>query len=116
MGWILLAILPQPVVIVDTVDRLELNHFYDDNGGLVLKQYIGWERDGRCRFWTMDKQLPLRKDVTGMWILLFDDGFILREIRSPSYSESHTQYDPELLDRELLPKEARRPLSRMFKR
>ena len=116
MWAFLLAILPQPWVATDEVFQLERNHFHDCQGQLVFIQLIGRERDYHVRFWILEKENRVQKDVTSGYILRFDDNGILREIRSPNYYETFTQEDPELLDRDLLPKEQRRPLSRMLNR
>src|SRR5687767_2601853 len=114
MWAFLLAILPQPQVAVDTVACLERNHFYDNEARLIFIQIIGWERDHHVRFWVLEKEHRIQKDFTGGYVLRFDDAGIMREIRSPNYNETWTQEDPELLDRDLLPKADRRPLSRML--
>lgn len=110
MGWILLAILPQPVVAADQVWSLERNHFFDENGGLVFVQIIGREPDWRVRFWILEKENRVQKEFPSGYVLRFDDNGLIREIRASHFYETWTQYDPELLDRELLPKEKRRHL------
>ncbi len=42
--------------------------------------------------------------------MIWNDGEILRHIRAASFRETWTQHDPELLEREYLPKEERREL------
>lgn len=112
-AYLLLAIVPQDFVARDSVERLEQNHFYDDNGQLVFTQLIGWERNKRCRFWKMDKDLsitPTKDWRQGGYVVRWVDGEVIREVRAISAGESWTQYDVELADREHLPQDQRHPL------
>lgn len=112
-AYLLLAVIPQDFVARDSVERLELNHFYDDNGQLVFTQLIGWERNKRCRFWKMDKTqslIPLPDRQHGGYCVTWIDGDLVRQVRAVSCGESWTQWDVELADREHLPQDQRRPL------
>ena len=118
----LLAIVPQESVVVESVDVIEVNHLYDGCGDLVFTQVIFWDFDWRlCRLqvcaWRMvkhDSQLPRfqRRIDHGLEdaFTLWKDGEVVREVRAKAVRETWTQYDPELLERELLPPEARRGL------
>lgn len=44
--------------------------------------------------------------------LLWTDQGVLREVRARSYRVTHTQFDPELVDRKVWPSKHRRELSR----
>jgi hypothetical protein len=55
-------------------------------------------------------QLPQRNWTDGAYTAIWIDGEVLREVRAGSMRESWTQYDPELIEREFLPKEKRREL------
>lgn len=115
---LLLAIVPYDPVIRDSAPAAEKNHFYDDNGNLVFTQLIvyDWPDAEYVWFWAMwndgDRRPKVHatRDFEGGWRIRFDDGQNLREIWTSSFIETHTQYDKELLNRELLPKEQRRPL------
>lgn len=115
-AWLLLAIIPHDWVVTDNVDVLEINVFYDQCGKVVFRQLIAWDFDGvelRVRAWRMAKTPSFdprwdweRNDAFSIWN---EDG-IIREVRAKAMRESHTQIDPELDDRDYLPKERRREL------
>lgn len=46
----------------------------------------------------------------GCWVTAWLDGEVFRVVTSQSVRESHTQFDPEIAEREYLPKERRREL------
>lgn len=46
------------------------------------------------------------------WVLFWDDGKVIREVRTKSFYETWDQSDRELAERERLPKEMRKELSR----
>jgi hypothetical protein len=109
---------PHEAVSRDRVDLVEVNHFYDDLGRHVFDQIIfyDWSPE-HCRHlvraWRMVKkpnQFPQRNWTDGSYTALWNDGEILREVRAATMRESWTQYDPELIEREILPKEKRREL------
>ena len=112
------AISPREDVATERVDLIEVNHFYDDQGRLVFDQllFYDWSHDdGRyqLRAWRMVKntaQLPQRNWQSGGYAATWQDGDVLRKISAPTIRESWTQYDPELTEREFLPKERRREL------
>lgn len=133
---LLLGIVPHEAVISERCDVIELNHFYDDCGKHVLDQVIFWDwYPGDCRFhvrdWRMVKQLVSRPEpgvmphYTGMnwrfrkdldrdcWVAYGRDGKETREVRSGVMRESWEQYDPELAEREIIPKERRRGLKKL---
>jgi hypothetical protein len=121
VGVCLLAwgISPQEDIAVETVDLIEVNHFYDDQGRLVFDQCIFYDwssPDGRymVRAWRLVKnpsQLPQRDWMHGGHTAIWQDGEVLRKVRAGSMRETFTQYDPELVEREYLPKELRRDLT-----
>lgn len=114
----LLAVVPQDSVTRETVDLVELNHFYDENGRLVFDQVIFYDwspKDARynVRAWRLVKdtsQVPQRDWRDGCYSALWHDGEQLRKVQSQSIRETWTQYDPELMEREYLPKERRKEL------
>lgn len=118
LAAILLAFLPLQDVARETVDLIEVNHYFDEQGRLVFDQAIFWDwsaADARyvVRAWRLIKnpaQIPARDWSTGGYSAIWQDGEVLRQVRSRSIRESWTQYDPELVEREYLPKERRKEL------
>jgi hypothetical protein len=55
-------------------------------------------------------QLPQRDFRDGGYSSVWHDGDLLRDVHAESMRESWTQYDPELIEREFLPKERRKEL------
>ena len=111
------------LVIRDHVDLIELNHFYDENGRLVFDQFIFWNFDYKNSeyvivAWRLRKNPKwhcLRDYRTNRYTTTFSDfknRDVMRTITSYCYRESWTQYDPELVNREVLPQEQRRGLSK----
>ena len=138
-----LTIVPRDDTVRESCDLIELNHFYDENGRLVFDQVIfyDWSQsDARynVRAWRLVKsphQLPERRhdgwhvaawhdgfDYSGAdiwnhkdgWFVHWQDGDAMRQVCSPSFRETWLQYDPELVERELLPKEQRRELRKPY--
>jgi hypothetical protein len=112
-----LAILPQPgAPLPDRFDLVEVNHFYDGQGKRVFDQAVWYEWDGRrhqVQAWRLlkcDQMRPRRDFDRGGWLSLWHDGDVFREVRAASFRESWTQYDPELVERDYLPKDRRRDL------
>lgn len=115
---LLLAILPRDTTVRESVDLIELNHFYDEHGRLVFDQVIFYDWSAgedryNVRAWRLIKnhsQIPLRDWRHGGYEARWHDGEQLRQIRSKLIRETWTQYDPELVEREYLPKERRKEL------
>ena len=113
-----LGINPTEDVARERVDLMEVNHFYDEQGRLVFDQVIfyDWSPDHSrymVRAWRLVKnpsQLPERDWRDGGYLAVWQDGEILRRVQAQSMRESWTQYDPELAEREYLPKEKRKEL------
>lgn len=116
--------LPAPVELVrDEVDLIEVNHFFDEQGRLVFDQVIFYEwSQGDARYmvraWRLVKspqQLPQKDWRTGNYVAYWRDdgqgGNVLRRVESSAIRETWLQYDPELAEREILPKERRRELT-----
>jgi hypothetical protein len=58
-----------------------------------------------------DGALPVERDhVYGGWLLRWNDAGSMREVWARSYDETFTQYDVEVVDRELLPADKRRKM------
>jgi hypothetical protein len=115
---VVLGIHPQEDVARESVDLIEINHFYDEHGRLVFDQVIFYDwspRDSRymVRAWRLVKnpsQLPQRDWRDGGYTAVWQDGEVLRDVHATAMRETWTQYDPELVEREYLPKEKRREL------
>jgi hypothetical protein len=109
---------PVDDVARDTVDLIEANHFYDDAGVLVFSQRIFRDWDARAnrfqvRAWRLLKftgQWPTRNWLTGRYEIIWHDGEITRRVEARAYRETWTQHDPEMRERDYLPKEQRRRL------
>ena len=120
LGALLLCTIPYETVTRDTVDLLEVNHVCDYWGDESFCQFIAWDYDYRaCRFvvrgWRMVKSPAQRIQIDHGRedaFMLWHDGQTLREVRAGAWRETWEQYDPEMADRELLPKEHRRELSK----
>ena len=114
---LLLATIPAPGVARESCDLVEVNHFYDEHGRLVFDQIIWWDwsaDDARynVRAWRLVKcpsQLPQRSG--GGFETTWQDGELFRRVWAKAYHETWTQYDPEIAEREVLPKERRKELA-----
>jgi hypothetical protein len=106
-------------ITADRVDLVELNHFYDEQGRLVFDQLIfyDWFPDDaryQVRAWRLIKspsQVPQRNLNGPGYHCMWQDGDLLRRVHATTMRETWTQYDPELTEREYLPKERRRDLA-----
>jgi hypothetical protein len=120
----LLSIVPVGDVTRESVDAVEVNAFYEENGRHVFTQAIFKTWNGK-RFdvvaWRLMgdgnyasdgklKSQPERDFQNGGYVLIWHDGNLLRQVRTPSVDFSWTQVDVELLAREVLAKDLRREL------
>ena len=95
-----------------------LDEIFDEHGRLVFDQVIFYDWcDTQCRYnvcaWRMLKraaQHPERDWKNGAYEAVWHENGVLRRVRAKSMRESWTQYDPELIERDFLPKEHRREL------
>ncbi|PQO45853.1 hypothetical protein [Blastopirellula marina] len=114
---LLLTAVPLEAAAVDQVDLIEVNHLYDSQGRHVIDQLIFWDwnRDHfEIRAWRLIKaetQLPRRDWNRGQYVCYWRDMQQLRKVWAPRKRETWTTHDPEVLQRELRPIEARRELS-----
>jgi hypothetical protein len=157
----LFSIVPHDITLVDHVDLVEVNHFYDEHGKLVFNQdiFFNWDNNVKItkqfgsdpiydRMLVFDKMLnnprddipifPIEsKDQYGSrhnvvaWRLIKYESQIpyydynlqcyvtrwnegengkWRTVYSKSIREDWKQYDIELIEREILPKEKRKEL------
>jgi hypothetical protein len=115
---VVLGLNPTEDVARERVDLMEVNHFYDEQGRLVFDQVIfyDWSPEHSrymVRAWRLVKnptQLPERDWREGGYLAVWQDGEVVRRVQASSMRESWTQYDPELAEREYLPKERRKEL------
>lgn len=102
-------------VVEESIDLIELNHFYDPCGRHVYDQVIFYQlapETGkfRVRAWCLieDRETlsrrPLRDVRTGTVRVDWYDGDqkVLRRLESRLYRESWTQVDPERMDKKFL--------------
>lgn len=113
---------PNVEPIREVVDLVEVNHFHDsEHGARVFAQQIfyEWVNDHyEVRAWRLIKsgdQWPQRDWERGGYRALWKDGDVWREVRAKAFRETWTQYDPELIERENLPKENRKELMQLPK-
>ena len=112
LAIVLVLILSSPLKlatnVAESVDCIELNHFYDHCGRLVYDQVIFYERvpetgKFRVRAWCLveDREhlnrRPIKNEETGIYrVDWYDtDKKLQRSITSRLYRESWTQVDPE---------------------
>src|SRR5688500_12479080 len=118
LAILILSIIPHDDTLRDSVDVIERNCYYDEQGKLVFVELIlfDWcDEDERhqCRDWRMVRdpsQVAERDWARGGYSIIWSDNGALRVIRAKSVCESWTQYDPELSERGYVPKEKRRGL------
>ena len=111
---------PKTDVLCDKVDLIEVNHFYDEKGQLVLDQLIFYDWSPAkghydVRDWCLLKspvQVPRKDHATQRFVTVYRDGRVLRKVYAKTVRESWTQHDPELLEQEFLPREKRRLLTK----
>lgn len=116
---LLFSIIPQDLVLTDSFDKVEINHFYDDQGRHVFDQVIwyDWEEiyhRHTVHAWRLVKNkgcIPTLNRQTNLYESLFNDNDLLRKVNAKYMVETWTQHDVELVDRDFLPKEKRRELS-----
>lgn len=114
------ALVPNQNTAHDSVDLIEVNHYYNEHGRLVFDQIIFYEwSDTKARYdilaWRLLKrpsQLPIKDWKTGLYQAIWHDGSTLRHVVGKAFRESWTQYDPELRERDFLPKDERKELFR----
>jgi hypothetical protein len=109
--------------VEERVDALEINHFHDINAHPVFSQLIFWAWSQDCgryvvRSWRIIKdahaQTPVRDFARGEYVVTWHDDGVMRCVRSPSFIETWSQDgytgDPEVQNRELLPRDERNEL------
>lgn len=108
----LLLILPLSPVDRDTAPVVEHNTIYDEQCRPYLEQTIFWSPDNVID-WRMTERtgLPEYDHARKVWRMVWLDGDTIRVVTSPVLKRSHTwQFDPEVDNRDVLPKCERRGL------
>ena len=108
LAW-LLAILPMDGDLKrETVDCIELNRTYDECGQLVFTQWILWDWNGARHdvvAWRLDKP-DMHFQERRLTLTWYEGGW--RQVKAKYWRETWEQFDPELAEREILPKQQRR--------
>ena len=117
--WMILGVSPDAPTVQDQVDLIEVNHYYDSQGRLIFDQVIfyQWSQvDARFHVtaWRLLKsswQVPRKRWSDGNYTTTWRDGDVVRSVVGRNMRETWTQYDPELIERDFLPREYRRGLT-----
>jgi len=104
----------------DRVDLIEVNHLYDLSGRPVIHQMIFYQWDRvthrfQVRAWRLLKsndQLPQRNWSQDNYVSQWRDLSTMRKVYAENVRETWTIYDPEVLERQMLPIDRRVDLSR----
>lgn len=105
---------------VDHVSVMEVNHLHDQTGRLVFSQLIlyDWHPQRQWHHVVDWRLLPkgeqtyvLRDWSSDHYKLLLLEGRMVRRIVAKQTVETHTLVDPELAERDRMPREERRGLS-----
>lgn len=103
----------------DECSSIEINALYDDAGREVFTQAIfreATETGEQVRAWRLVKSttvMPQKNWRTGRYEMLWHDGDTLRRIEARAVRYTFSQHDPELRERDTLPKHERRELSQL---
>lgn len=118
IALLLMATVPLEDIWRERCDVIEHNSFYDEQGRLVFDQIIFYDwcptaERLQVRAWRLVKgpgQIPEYDHGSAEWFCLWHDEDILRHVSAPSTRRTWTQFDPELAERDVYPKEKRREL------
>lgn len=118
LALVLISLNPIELVARDTVDLVEVNSFYDDQGRLVFDQTIFYDWSpphGRymVRAWRLVKnphQIPDLDHASGKWRCLWNDGEVTRLVIAGQYRRTWEQFDPEHVERHYFPEKCRKGL------
>jgi hypothetical protein len=106
---------PRCPLVRSQVDLIELNHFYNDDGGLCFHQYVFWKWDQQLgyrvqAYRVLKGQFPGPCRHGSGYRARWCDNGVARDVTAPYFRETWTQYDPELEDCTRFPKEFREDL------
>lgn len=99
-----------------SVDRIEVNHYHDAKCKHVFTQLVFWDwseqrRRYDIREWRLMKRETMQpRKINGRYVCRWTEDGCLREVTAASCSETWTQRDPELIEREYLSEEQRKPI------
>ena len=116
--FFLLSTVPVNDVVESAYAVQEVNHVYDDEGQHVFTMVMFVDMcDGEFRVedWKMLKhqsQRPVYNHRLRQWESLWFDGLKLRKVVSPTFRETWTQHDYEVMNRKVHPLINRRVLPR----
>lgn len=116
------ATIPNQGFVVDEVELVEWNHYYDGQGRHVFEQLIFWDWNGKkgkheIVDWRMYKHhgmIPIKDERDGMYKVIWHDaahGGGWRRVNAKYFRKTFTQYDPELEERKTLAVGDRRKLT-----
>ena len=108
------------VTLTDSVDLIEVNHHFDENGWLVMEQVVFYQWcPVKCRYRVRDwrplktfHQIPRKDFSRNVYVACWKDGRHYREVTASQFRETWTTYDPELVDSLLAPKQHRKILTK----
>lgn len=106
---ILLMFLPHDGVTTDGVEIIERNSYYDCEGRLIFVQAIFWANDNVVAWRLLKGEETIGQRPPRM---TWSEGDKVRQVRGRYWRETHTQFDPELEAREILPTNQRKGLSK----
>jgi hypothetical protein len=99
-----------------TVDLVEYNHYYDSDTKKILDQIIAYDWDDSSkkflvRQWWIPTELQISRHEDYK-ILQWTDRikYRHRKLRTKSFKETHTDYDPEVRNRKYLDPQDRIPV------
>jgi hypothetical protein len=101
------AVVPQEDVLHDQVETIEVNHFYDDGGQHVFDQWIFRGADHEIVDWRLRREDTPIDLGPRSHVLRWVDSGVLRRVEARAALHTWTQWDPEVCERAVLPKEER---------
>ena len=113
----ILGLVVQLEPIRDNVTCIEVNHHCRCDGKELIHQAIFWElRNGvwMVRDWRLLKrpeQYPRKDPRTGLYYMRWFDRDDYREVRTRTFVETWSEFDPEMQARAVMPQKLRRKLS-----
>ena len=113
LAYLVLALQPMPVVVVDDCDLIDINHFYStESGERVFTQVIYSDYDHASGLyvvigWRMFSS-PHMRPIHG--VAIWHDAGTLRKVRARVVIETWSTYDREVANREIWPANLRRNL------
>lgn len=110
----LLGIIPRQALPTATVELIERNHVYDDEGRPGLCQVLLWNDEIVAWDATIgwkDNRSCVIEHRPGYTLLVVVDRGIVRAVRARTFGESWLQWDVELQRREIVPPDRRERLA-----